>query len=173
MSQLERTSQRKKPEVDRTRRVSTVNMTLNGPSSSPVEAGEKSLTNAVSSLSVHAAEKPREREGSTHLHPNPNGITTNGAHPGPNAPNKDMFLNYFFGAQPQRSGDRSSHPENRPAGLSQDVAKEMIMPRTVLDGEPLSHDRRLDHVTESDEFSHLIEREDMETQLIRKSWPSL
>ncbi|KAF9213706.1 Dynamin- GTPase protein [Podila verticillata] len=167
MSQLERTSQRKKPEVDRTRRVSTVNMTLNGPSSSPVEAGEKSLTNAVSSLSVHPAEKSRERESSTHLHPSSNGITTNGAHSGPNAPNKDMFLNYFFGAQSQRSGGRSSHPENRPAGLSQDVAKEMIMPKTVLDGESLAHDRRHDHMTESDEVSHPIEREDMETQLIR------
>lgn len=173
MSQLERTSQRKKPEVDRTRRVSTVNMTLNGPSSLPVEAGEKSLTNAVSSLSVHPAEKPRERETSTHLHPNPNGITTNGAHPGPNAPNKEIFLNYFFGAQPQRSGGRPSHVENRPAGHSQDVAKEMIMPKTVLDGEPLSHDRKFDHMTESDESPHLSEREDMETQLIRKSWPSL
>lgn len=169
MSQLERASERKKPEVERTRRVSAVNMALKGPSSSPAVEGEKSLTNAVSSLSVHPAEQPRERESSTHLHPNLNGITTNGAHPGPNAPGKDAFLNYFFGAQPQsqRTG-RPSHPESRLAGHSQDVAKEMVMPKTVLDGEHLGFDRKHDHVTDHDDLSHPSEREDMETQLIRK-----
>ncbi|KAF9314413.1 Dynamin- GTPase protein [Podila horticola] len=168
MSQLERASERKKPEVERTRRVSAVNMALKGPSSSPAVEGEKSLTNAVSSLSVHPAEQPRERESSTHLHPNLNGITTNGAHPGPNAPGKDAFLNYFFGAQPQsqRTG-RPSHPESRLAGHSQDVAKEMVMPKTVLDGEHLGFDRKHDHVTDHDDLSHPSEREDMETQLIR------
>ncbi|KAF9425215.1 Dynamin- GTPase protein [Podila epigama] len=167
MSQLERASQKKRHDSERTRRLSNVSQVLNGPSGSPIiDGSEKSLVNAVSNLSVHPSERPREREGSTHLQAS--SITSNGAHPGPNAPGKEAFLNYFFGAQPpQQRSARPAHHENQPIGYSQNVAKEMVMPKSVLNGELSGVDRKSDHSADHDDHSHLTEREDMETQLIR------
>ncbi|KAG0332626.1 Dynamin- GTPase protein [Podila humilis] len=191
MSQLEQSSSHRKRvmDMDRTRRVSTVSMTINGPittttSGSPVEgsAGEKSLANAVSNLSVHSAEKsPRERDGSStqHLHPSGTTTTTTAAtngpvRPGPDAAGKDTFLNYFFGAQPpltqQRGGSshiNQHHQDSRAPGYNQNVAKEMVMPKTVLDIEGSEHHNKLDYSAEHADHAHANEREDMETRLIR------
>ncbi|KAF9192852.1 Dynamin- GTPase protein [Haplosporangium sp. Z 767] len=175
MSALERASQKKKKEMERTRRLSTVNMVLagNGTDSPSIreESGEKPLTSAMSSLTVQAAERG-EREKLSHMthHGGPNNASTsslNGSPHGTNSGSKDTFLNYFFGG-PQQRMDRPVLQESphRPGNVH-NVAKEMVMPKTVLDGEPLDFDRKLDHMTDTEEFSNLNEREDMETQLIR------
>ncbi|KAF9291604.1 Dynamin- GTPase protein [Mortierella alpina] len=183
MSALERASQKKKKDIDRTRRLSTVNMVLTGNGGeSPntrEENGDKMLSGAMTNLTVHQAsergERERDRERLSHLSQPSNASTTslNGASPsssvhGPNAGSKDTFLNYFFGG-PQQRMDRPTLQEGNPhrSGNVHNVAKEMVMPKTVLDGEPLDFDKKLDHMTEAEEFSNLNEREDMETQLIR------
>ena len=47
------------------------------------------------------------------------------------------------------------------------VAMVLVMPKSLLDGEPLDFDKKLVYMTDSEEFSGLNEREEMETQLIR------
>ncbi|KAI7823890.1 Dynamin central region-domain-containing protein [Gamsiella multidivaricata] len=159
MSALERASQKKKKkEIERTRRLSTVNMVLTGSSgdspSTREENGEKSVTSAMNNL--------------THGGPNSGSISSlNGSPQGANAGGKDTFLNYFFGG-PQQRMDRPVLEENvHRSSNVHNVAKEMVMPKTVLDGEPLDFDKKLDHMTDTEEFLNLNEREDMETQLIR------
>ncbi|KAF9090596.1 Dynamin- GTPase protein [Mortierella sp. GBA35] len=179
MSALERASQKKKKDVDRTRRLSAVNMALAGNGTdSPAreENAEKPLSNAMANLSVHQAaeraDRERERERLNHVsqHGGPNNVSTssvNGSPHGPNAGSKDTFLNYFFGGPQQRSDRPILQESVHRSGNVHNVAKEMVMPKTVLDGEPLDFDKKLDHMTDTEEFSNLNEREDMETQLIR------
>ncbi|KAG0003342.1 Dynamin- GTPase protein [Entomortierella chlamydospora] len=182
MSALERASQKKKKDIDRSRRLSGVNTALAGngieSSSNREENGEKVVTAAMNNLTVQAAERgdrERERERSSHpiQHGGPNSgsvSSLNGSPHGSNAGSKDTFLNYFFGGpqQHQQRVDRPSVQENpNRSGNIHSIAKEMVMPKTVLDGEPLDFDRKLDHMTDNEEFSNLNEREDMETQLIR------
>lgn len=182
MSALERASQKKKKDVDRTRRLSAVNMVLAGNGSdSPAreENPEKPLSSAMANLSVHQVpervDRERERERLNHVsqHGGPNNVSTssvNGSPHGPNAGSKDTFLNYFFGG-PQQRNDRPILQETaHRSGNVHNVAKEMVMPKTVLDGEPLDFDKKLDYMTDTEEFSGLNEREDMETQLIRKTY---
>ncbi|KAF9355153.1 Dynamin- GTPase protein [Mortierella sp. AD094] len=182
MSALERASQKKKKDIDRTRRLSGVNAALGGngieSSNNREENGEKVVTAAMNNLTVQAAERgdrERERERSSHStqHGGPNSgsvSSVNGSPHGPNAGSKDTFLNYFFGGpqQQQQRMDRPSVQEssNR-SGNIHNIAKEMVMPKTVLDGEPLDFDKKLDHMTDTEEFTNLNDREDMETQLIR------
>lgn len=176
MSAIEKASQKKKQDMERTRRLSTVNMVLAGNGGdSPnhrEETGEKALTNAMTNLTVHQAaergDREREREKLNHLNHASNSSTSslNGSHPGPNAPSKDTFLNYFFG--PQQRMDRPTLQESpHRSGNVHNVAKEMIMPKTVLDGEPMDFERKVEHAADHDEYTGLNEREDMETQLIR------
>ncbi|KAG0242137.1 Dynamin- GTPase protein [Actinomortierella wolfii] len=203
MSAIDRAAQKKKRDMDRTRRLSShsaVGGGIGGGADSTVirdDASEKSVTATLNNLSVHERGSERER-----LHPNQGHHSTNsinstsslsGAtghniaaalssssslsngpiHTGPHAPSKDTFLNYFFGApqqqqqqqQRQRAAHQQEHSRMGPVGA--DVAKDMVMPKTVLDGEPLDFDRKLDHMTDNDEFANLSDREDMETQLIR------
>ncbi|KAG0343276.1 Dynamin- GTPase protein [Podila minutissima] len=172
MSALERAAQKKKKEMERTRKPSTHNVVLAG-GESPVareDAGEKSLTNAVANLTVQQAEREKghARQGS-HSGSISSVSSVNGSINGPSpsggaGAGKDTFLNYFFGG-PQQRLDRPVLQETRT--MSQNVAKEMVMPKTVLDGEPLDFDKKLDHMTGAEEFSNLSDREDMETQLIR------
>jgi len=176
MSAIERASQKKKQDMERTRRLSTVNMVLAGNGgdspSHREESGEKTLSNAMTNLTVHQAaergDREREREKLSHLNHASNSSTSslNGSHPGPNAPSKDTFLNYFFG--PQQRMDRPTLQESpHRSGNVHNVAKEMVMPKTVLDGEPIDFERKVDHSADHDEYTGLNEREDMETQLIR------
>ncbi|KAF9963383.1 Dynamin- GTPase protein [Modicella reniformis] len=176
MSALEKASHKKKKEIDRTKRLSAVNMVLSGASlESSInreESVEKSVTNALNNLTMHQADREREREKPTHgsQHGGPNHVSTpslNGSPHGSSAGGKDSFLNYFFGG-PQQRVDRSVvlDSAHRP-GHVHNLAKEMIMPKTVLDGEISDLDRKLDHTIETDEPLNLTEREDMETQLIR------
>ncbi|KAG0089154.1 Dynamin- GTPase protein [Podila epicladia] len=172
MSALERAAQKKKKEIERTRKPSTHNVILAGGESHVAreDAGEKSLTNAVANLTVQQAEREKghARQGS-HSGSISSVSSVNGSINGPSPSSgagagKDTFLNYFFGGPQQRS-DRPVLQETR--AMSQNVAKEMVMPKTVLDGEPLDFDKKLDHMTGAEEFSNLSDREDMETQLIR------
>ncbi|KAG0270122.1 Dynamin- GTPase protein [Actinomortierella ambigua] len=207
MNAIDRAAQKKKRDMDRTRRLSSqsavggsgVGATASAnDASSPVtrdDASEKSVTATLNNLSVHERGPERERE---RLHPNQSNnsssttlnshqqqhniaagmsaLSNGPIHAGPNGASKDKFFNYFFGAsqqdhqqhqqqqQQQQRMDRTGHPQGPPG---HNVAKEMVMPKTVLDGEPLDFDRKLDHMTDNDEFAQLSEREDMETQLIR------
>ncbi|KAF9209517.1 Dynamin- GTPase protein [Haplosporangium sp. Z 27] len=182
MSALERASQKKKKDIERTRRLSGVNAALgvNGADSpsNKEENGEKVVTAAMSNLTVHQtterSDRERERERSAHpiQHGGPNSgsvSSLNGSSHGPNSGSKDTFLNYFFGGpQQQQRMDRPNAQESiLRSGSIHNVAKEMVMPKTVLDGEPLDFDKRLDHMNDAEEFLNLNEREDMETQLIR------
>ncbi len=82
MSALERASQKKKKDIERTRRLSTVNMVLTGNGGdSPntrEENGDKMLSGAMNNLTVHqAAERgERERERLSHLSQPSNASTT-------------------------------------------------------------------------------------------------
>ncbi|KAG0335860.1 Dynamin- GTPase protein [Podila humilis] len=195
MSALERAAQKKKRDMmmDRTRKPNSHSNVIMAGGESPVtreDGGEKSLTNAVANLTVQQVtdrEKGHHVRQSSHsgsissIASSANG-TVNGGSPslpsnasgavngagGASAGGKDTFLNYFFGGPQQRS-DRPVLQENNPArnGHGQNAAKEMVMPKTVLDGEPLDFDKKLDHMTDTEEFSNLCDREDMETQLIR------
>ncbi|KAG0044773.1 Dynamin- GTPase protein [Gryganskiella cystojenkinii] len=173
MSAIERASQKKKQDMERTRRLSTVNMVLAGnsnggdsPNHRDETGSDKGLAGAMTNLTVHQATENRDRERLNHLSHASNSSTSslNGSHvPGPNAAGKDTFLNYFFG--PQQRSDRPVLQDNNSHRSSNvhNVAKEMVMPKTVLDSEPIVHIDHADH----DDYSGLNEREDMETQLIR------
>lgn len=180
MSALERASSQKKKQDNDRRRLSAVNMVLAGSgsgdsSASREESGEKSVTSAMSNLTVHQAgergdrEREREKPHVSHHSPNPSISTPTGSLQGQSAGGKDVFLSYFFGG-PQQRVDRPAVQEHvhRPPGHVHNVAKEMIMPKTVVDGEPLDHERRMDHVTDTEEYINLDDREGMEIQLIRK-----
>jgi len=178
MSAVERSAQKKKQEVDR-RRLSAVSMTLSGAASGDSsinreERGEKSVTNAMNNLSVHQvgdkSDREREREKATHVsqHGGPNNLsasTLNGSLYGSTG-NKEGFLPslLLFG---QRT-DRPAVQESLHSPGLHNVAKEVVTPKTVLDGEPLDFDRKLDPLSDSEEFTSLNDREDMETQIIRK-----
>ncbi|KAF9584632.1 Dynamin- GTPase protein [Lunasporangiospora selenospora] len=159
-------------------------------------AERSSLTNAVANLSV---QQPGERgpalsSGGGHdrhgsfgssspssTSPLVNGIagSMGGSHGpvsagAPGAGGKETFLNYFFGNQaPQRGTDRPSiHETSHRSGssLPQNISKEMVMPKTLVDTEPTELERK-QHVALdlSDDYSHphSAGREDIETQLIR------
>ncbi|KAF9974987.1 Dynamin- GTPase protein [Actinomortierella ambigua] len=203
VSAIDRAAQKKKRDMERTRRLSS-HSAIGGSAGAAAaatdamssvtrdDASEKSVTASLSNLSVH------ERGERERLHPNQSNnsssstlnshhhqqhsvsgslssLSNGPVHTGPNAPSKDTFMNYFFGApQQQRQQQQSQQQQQRVdrAGLSQgplgaNVAKDMVMPKTVLDGEPLDFDRKLETMTDNDEFANLSEREDMETQLIR------
>ncbi|ORZ21799.1 Dynamin central region-domain-containing protein [Lobosporangium transversale] len=176
MSALERASQKKKKEIDRTRRLSTVSMALAGGNGtdSPIsreENGEKTITAHLNNLSVQAAERgDRERLSHSAQHSvsgNVSMASLNGSPHGSSTGSKDTFLNYFFGG-PQPRIDRPGPQENPyKSGNVHNVAKEMIMPKTLLDGESLDYEKKLDHASDVEELTNLSEREDMETQLIR------
>ncbi|KAG0309080.1 Dynamin- GTPase protein [Dissophora globulifera] len=177
MSALERASQKKKRDIEKTRRLSTVNMVLTGSGTdSPgnrEENGEKAVTAGMNNLTVHQAvernDRDREREklgqnGGIH---SASTTSLNGLPNGPNAGGKDTFLNYFFGGPQQRMDRPMPQESSHRAGNIHNVAKEMVMPKTVLDGEPLEFDKKLDYMMETEDSSNPNEREDMETQLIR------
>lgn len=171
MSAVERSAQKKKHEVDR-RRLSAVSIGGSGDSSVNRDEREKSVTNAMNNLSVHQAgdKSEREREKAIHVsqHGGPNSLSAsalNGSLYGSTA-NKEGFLPslLLFG---QRT-DRPAVQENLHSPGLHNVAKEMVTPKTVLDGEPLDFDRKLDPLSDSEELTSLNDREDMETQIIRK-----
>ncbi|KAF9366022.1 Dynamin- GTPase protein [Mortierella sp. NVP85] len=176
MSAVERSAQKKKHEVDR-RRLSAVSMTHSGSASGDSsinreERGDKSVTSAMNNLSVHQvgdkSDRERERE-KTHIsqHGGSNNVsasTLNGSLHGSTG-NKEGFLPslLLFG---QRT-DRPALQESLHSPGLHNVAKEVVTPKTVLDGEPLDFDRKLDPMSDSEEFTSLNDREDMETQIIR------
>ncbi|KAG0246905.1 DNM1 protein [Mortierella sp. GBAus27b] len=137
------------------------------------ESGEKSVTTAMNNLTVHqAGEREREKPHHVTQHGGPNNLSTstlatlNGSLGASNAGGKENLLNYFFGAPQPRTDRPVVHESLHRPGLSQNVAKEMIMPKSVQDGQPTGYDKKLDQTADL-ESVNLTEREDMETQLIR------
>ncbi|KAF9438331.1 Dynamin- GTPase protein [Entomortierella beljakovae] len=166
-------SLQKKKELDRSRRLSAVSIVGNGIESPNIreEVGEKPVTVAMNNLTVSQAversERERERERSSHMgHPSNGSISSmNGSPHGGNGGGKETFLNYFFGG-PQNQQQQRPNDAIRSGGIH-NATKDMVMPKTLLDGEPIEHDNRVEYIGNAEDHPNMSEREDTEIQLIR------
>ncbi|KAF9581720.1 Dynamin- GTPase protein [Lunasporangiospora selenospora] len=179
MLALEKEAQRKKKDASRSNRLHAVNTILGGGSNGEAHvlddsSSEKTLVNSMGNLNIqHGSDRSQDRVREK-SHPSSGNGHLNGPHSAPGSTHNGSagngtFFSDFFGAVPQSGHVTKPTPqENNHAHVNAyGTSKEMVMPKTVLDGEPLDYERRLGFLTQSKDYSQVNDRDDIEVQLIQ------